>query len=151
MVIGGRFVTRPGRNPSLLRVLAFGEPRLPNIFSINVGIDRELSFYIPVIDARLNASSTRGPMHTCLNVDEILRRIACELVASGGQATAVALTCCCQSFEGPVLDALWETQDGLTPLLNFLPGDVWNEDKHTVSAPNGICFLLPHLFHSVVF
>ena len=51
-------------------------------------------------------------MHACLNVpDEILRLIACELVASEGQATAVPLACCSQSFEGPVLDALWETQD----------------------------------------
>ena len=49
-------------------------------------------------------------MHICLNVDELVRLIACELVASEGKATAVALAGCCKSFEDPVLDALWETQ-----------------------------------------
>ena len=44
-------------------------------------------------------------MHACLNVDEIVRLIAYELVASGGYATAVALARCCKSFEDPVLDA----------------------------------------------
>jgi len=79
-------------------------------------------------------------MHACLNVDEILRLIACDLVVSGGQATAVALACCCKSLEDPVLDALWETQDYLTPLLNSLPGDVWNEGQHVVSAPTTYIF-----------
>ena len=74
-------------------------------------------------------------MHACLNVDEILRLTACELITSGGQKTAVALACCCKSFEDPVLDALWGTQDRLTPLLKSLPGDVWDEDERTVSAP----------------
>jgi len=79
-------------------------------------------------------------MHACLNVDEILRLIACELVTSKGRAAAVALACCCKSFEDPVLDALWETQDRLIPLLNSLPGDVWNEGQHVVSAPTTFVF-----------
>ena len=66
-------------------------------------------------------------MHPCLNVDEILRLLARELVASGAQATSVALGSCCKSFEDPVLDALWETQDQLTPLLKCFPQDVWEE------------------------
>jgi len=74
-------------------------------------------------------------MHACLNVDEILRLIAYELVASGRWVTAVALACCCKSFEDPVLDTLWETQYRLTPLLKSLPGDVWGGGECTVSAP----------------
>jgi len=73
-------------------------------------------------------------MHACLNVDEIVRLIASELVASGAKATAAILACCCKSFEDPVLDALWETQDRLRPLLKSFPEDVWNEGGCTVSA-----------------
>ena len=87
-----------------------------------------------------------GPMHACLNVDEILRLIVCELIASGGRATTVSLACCCGSFEDPVLDTLWERQDRLAPLLKSLPGDVWDEGKCAVSAP-AIYVLFPHLFH----
>ena len=74
-------------------------------------------------------------MHVCLRVDEILRLLARELVTSNARATAVALACSCKSFEDPALDALWETQYRLLPLLKSLPGDVWNEDGYTVSAP----------------
>ena len=73
-------------------------------------------------------------MHPCLNVDEILRIIARELVASGGKATAVSLACCCKSFEDPALDALWARQELLLPLLKSLPGDVWDKEECTVSA-----------------
>ena len=68
-------------------------------------------------------------MHPCLNVDEILRLLACELVGSEARATAVALGSCCKSFEDPVLDALWETQHRLIPLLKCLPQDVWEEEE----------------------
>jgi len=64
-------------------------------------------------------------MHPCLNVDEILSLVACELVVSEAKATAVALACCCKGFEEPVLDTLWETQEQLTPLLECLPQEVW--------------------------
>ena len=74
-------------------------------------------------------------MHPCLNVDEILRLIAHELVASGGKGTAVGLACCRKGFGDPVLDVLWETQDQLLPLLETFPGDVWDEDECTVSTP----------------
>jgi len=73
-------------------------------------------------------------MHACLNVDEIVRVIAYELVASGAKATAVALARCSKSFEDPVLDTLWETQGQLLPLLRSLPRNVWNEDGCKVSA-----------------
>ena len=82
-------------------------------------------------------------MHTCLNVDEIVRLIARELVASGGNATAVALACCCKDFEDPVLDALWVEQDRLLPLLKSFPGDVWNEDGCTVSTSMTRVFPFP--------
>ena len=67
-------------------------------------------------------------MHHCLNVDEIVRLLACDLAASGAKATAVALACCSKSFETPVLDMLWETQDRLTPLLKCLPQEIWKEE-----------------------
>ena len=63
-------------------------------------------------------------MHLCLNVDEILRIIARELVESK-KATALSLACCCKSLEDPMLEALWETQDRLLPLLKSLSEDVW--------------------------
>ena len=73
-------------------------------------------------------------MHPCLSVDEILRLLAFELVGSGAKETAVSLACCCRGFEDPVLDVLWETQDGLTPLLKCLPQEVWyEEDEKFVS------------------
>ena len=74
-------------------------------------------------------------MHACLNVDEILRLIVSELVGLEAKAAAAALACCCKSFEDPVLDTLWETQNRLLPLLKSLPVDVWNEGGCTVSAP----------------
>ena len=66
-------------------------------------------------------------MHACLRVDEIVRLLACELVASEANATAVSFACCCKGFEDPVLDELWETQERLTPLLKCFPQDVWEE------------------------
>ena len=58
-------------------------------------------------------------------MDEILRFIAREVVESE-KATALSLACCCKSFEDSMLEALWETQDELPPLLESLPEDVWN-------------------------
>jgi len=85
-------------------------------------------------------------MHPCLRVDEIVRHIASELVASGGNETAVALACCCKSFEDPALDALWETQEDLAPLLGTLPTDVWNREDFGVGVPT--IFVLCSLNHS---
>ena len=75
-------------------------------------------------------------MHSCLRVDEILRLLASELVESGAEVTAVSLACCCRSLEDPALDALWKTQDRLTPLLKCLPQEVWREEGGSfVSQP----------------
>ena len=74
-------------------------------------------------------------MHHCLNIDEIVRLIAYELVASGRKATVVCLACCCKHFQDPVLDTLWATQFELFALFKCFPEDVWNEGGYTVSAP----------------
>lgn len=83
-------------------------------------------------------------MHPCR---EILRLVTYELVSSRGQATAVALACCCKTFEDPVLDALWETQERLLPLLEALPGDIWDGDGGNVGMPP--TFILSVLNHSI--
>ena len=73
-------------------------------------------------------------MHPCLNVDEILRRFARELVLSEAKASVVSLACCCKDFEDPVLGALWKSQNQLFPLLEAFPPDVWKvEAGHFVS------------------
>lgn len=82
-------------------------------------------------------------MHSCLNVDEILRLIARELIESESNATAVSLACCCRSFEDPVLDVLWEMQYRLTPLLKCLPQEVWKEENGTFVSPAMMFDVLP--------
>ena len=86
-------------------------------------------------------------MHVCLNVDEIIRLITCELVTSKAGATAVALACCRKNFEDPVLDVLWKTQEKLLPLFKSLPEDVWNEGRCTVSV--SVTCIVPSLSHSI--
>ena len=85
-------------------------------------------------------------MHRCLNVDEIVRLIACELVASERKVTAVCLAWCCKGLGDPVLDGLWATQVKLSPLFKCLPGDVWKEGGYTVSAPTTHVLLFPQQF-----
>ena len=87
-------------------------------------------------------------MHPCLNLDEIVRLIAGELVASKANSAAAALACCRKSFEDPVLDVLWETQERLFPLQKTLPGDVWSEVGCFVSRPNNAPFPFPQPFYS---
>ena len=87
-------------------------------------------------------------MHSCLNVDEILRLIACELVALEAKATSVALACCCKSFEEPALDALWETQNWLTPLLKCFPRGVWDEQDGRIVSP--LTTFVFHVFNHLV-
>ena len=74
-------------------------------------------------------------MHPCLNVDEILRLLAHELAWSKAKATALSLACCCKSFEDPVLDVLWGTQERLLPLLKSFPGDVWKVEAGRFVSP----------------
>jgi len=89
-------------------------------------------------------------MHACLNVDEIVRLIASELVASGGTETAVAFACCRKSFEDPVLDVLWVEQDRLLPLLESFPEGIWDGDWCTVSASTTCVFPFLYRFDSTV-
>lgn len=99
-----------------------------------------ISIYAPSTHDKMHLLD---PMHACLNIDEIVRLIALELVASERNATAVGLACCCKSFEDPVLDVLWATQDQLFPLLKSFPGDVWKEGGHSVSVPTTFVFPFP--------
>ena len=80
-------------------------------------------------------------MHRCLWLDDIVRPIAFELIADGGQATAVSLACSCKRFEDLVLDELWGVQDQLVPLLKILPGDIWNPGEYDVSPAITILIL----------
>ena len=81
-------------------------------------------------------------MHPCLNVDEVVRLIAHELVASSGKGPAISLACRSKSLEDPALGALWAEQWSLYPLLESLPSDLWKEDEHSVSAPKAcVCSL----------
>ena len=109
------------------------QPRLLEVLPNNPGTDREFSFFCR--QSMHSQTDDLGPMHACLNVDEILRLIVCELVESKAKATAAALACCRKSFEDPALDVLWEAQDGLLPLLKSFPADVWSEGGYTVSTP----------------
>ena len=90
-------------------------------------------------------------MHACLKVDEIVRLVVHELIASERKATAAGLARCCKSFEDPTLDALWATLDRLLPLFKTFPEDVWNEGECTVSASATSTSSLPLRFDSKVF
>jgi hypothetical protein len=87
-------------------------------------------------------------MHHCLNVDEIVRLIAGELVSATERTTTVALACCNKTLKVPVLDVLWETQCQLLPLLKTLPEDIWNPGGYEVSLAV-MMFVLPLLNYSV--
>ena len=82
-------------------------------------------------------------MHPCLNVGEVLRQLARDLVVLEEEATVVSLACCCKGFKGPALDALWESQDQLFPLLKTLPADAWKtEAGHFVSLSQELTVFL---------
>jgi len=129
----GRFIS--GR----LRVGSFIASYTPFFVRANTptphqNIDRESPVSLVPIIHWLNASS-RFNMHPCLGVDEILRLLARALVASGANTTTVALARCCKTFEEPMLDELWRTQDRLTPLLECFPRDVWEGKGQTFVSP----------------
>jgi len=63
---------------------------------------------------------------------------------SGGKATAISLTCCCRSFEDPVLDSSWTTQDRLLTLFKSFPGDVRKESGCSMSAQTTCIFFFPY-------
>ena len=71
-------------------------------------------------------------MHPCLHVDEIVKLVASELVASKSKASAAALARCCRGFEDSVLDSIWEDPGWLTNLLRVFPKDVWDYREYEV-------------------
>ena len=84
-------------------------------------------------------------MHACLRADEIVRLLACKLVAPEVKATAVSLVCCCKGFEDPVLDALWETQNELIPPLSaqvFVGGCLEGGSRSVRESPNSFYLVL---------
>jgi hypothetical protein len=48
-------------------------------------------------------------LHKVFEIDEILRPIAGYVVGISG-SSAIALACCCEAFEEPVLSSYWEDQ-----------------------------------------
>jgi hypothetical protein len=65
-------------------------------------------------------SSTRHTysVHPCLIVDEIVRLVARELVASEAYRTALALACCCKGYEAPVMDVVWRAHSRLASITD---------------------------------
>ena len=85
-------------------------------------------------------------VHACLNVDEIVRCINCELVESKVDVIAVVLECYRKKIEDPVPYSLWETQKTLIPLLKALPGDIWDGggramNGSTCTPPSSDCLI----------
>lgn len=65
-------------------------------------IEREsLSCCVSLMHGLTHLLGPMSNMHPCLNMDEILRILVCELVALEAKATAVWLVCYCKDFEDP--------------------------------------------------
>lgn len=67
--------------------------------------------------------------HQIFHIDELLRLIIDELVATNPR-TAVALAATCRSLEEPTLSSLWKEQRSLDNLVKVLPNYTWVQDKH---------------------
>ena len=74
------------------------------------------------------------PYHV-LNISELTRLIASQLVLMGAENSAVNLACACRSLEEPVLSTLWETQWSFFTLLEVLPEGTW-ELRHLEPGEN---------------
>ena len=129
-VRGGRFV--PHASPALRIPPLAASKRICSPPALVLAVNRQ--FPLTSQTHWLSAPS-RSNMHPCLNVDEILRLLAHALVVLEAKATAVALACCCKSFEEPALDVLWEAQNRLGPLLKCFPRDVWEEEDGNFVSP----------------
>ncbi|KAJ7147785.1 hypothetical protein C8R43DRAFT_1195012 [Mycena crocata] len=67
-------------------------------------------------------------MHQCLQCNDIIWMIfECteDNYLHPRIKTLASLARTCRRFQGPALDQLWRTQDGLIPLLRCLPPDKW--------------------------
>ena len=74
------------------------------------------------------------PYHV-LNISELTRLIASQLVLIGAEKSAVNLACACRSLEEPILSTLWETKCHFFTLLQVLPEGTW-ELRGSGSAEN---------------
>lgn len=121
------------RAPFTLAVKRFGDHIYLKLSSATLVLT--VSYHFVPVSSMYSLTRPLGPMHACLHVDEIVRLIANELVASQDRTTAVALARSCRGFEDPVLDALWGTYHQLAPLLKTFPEDIWNDkSERTVSV-----------------
>ena len=80
------------------------------------------------------------PYHV-LNISELTRLIASQLVLIGAEKSAVNLACACRSLEEPVLSTLWETKYHFFILLSVLPEGTWElqepeDDENRVRGLN---------------
>ena len=75
-------------------------------------------------------------MHHVFELDEILRTVANELIASYRTDAALSFACSCKSFSIPVLDTMWEEeQRDFMTLLKTLPPSVWVVASQTFVSP----------------
>ncbi|KAJ7461275.1 hypothetical protein B0H11DRAFT_2312698, partial [Mycena galericulata] len=77
-----------------------------------------LSFFL----SSPSSSTTKGEMHRCLKIPEVLRMVFAELgsgdrVPSEGRVALGRLARSCRIFSNPALDELWSSQVSLAPLL----------------------------------
>jgi len=68
------------------------------------------------------------PYHV-LNISELARLIASQLVLTGAEKSAVNLACACRSFEEPILSTLWERQYYFFTLLSVFPEGTWELEE----------------------
>ncbi|KAJ7733949.1 hypothetical protein B0H16DRAFT_1426470 [Mycena metata] len=75
-------------------------------------------------------------MHLVLEILEIAEMVCCHLRPQDHCAgrTLAALAATCRIWQEPALDALWETQDSLVPILSCMPQDLFNVRPHLCSS-----------------
>jgi len=79
--------------------------------------------------------------HRVLEIGELTRLIAGQLVVVGNQKSAVNLACSSRYLEEPVLSALWETQSSLHTLLKTLPSHTWHFGREGGGLESTVCGL----------
>ncbi|KAJ7712230.1 hypothetical protein B0H16DRAFT_1814765 [Mycena metata] len=60
-------------------------------------------------------------MHRCLQIPELVRIIASDLI----KRDLAILACTCKAFKDPALDGLWRTQLNVTNLMKCMPAGTW--------------------------
>ena len=73
--------------------------------------------------------------HRCWALDEIVRAITANLVASEAKSSAVSLASCSKSLEESALGEVWRHLSSLAPLVKCFPPDIWEtRDEKLVST-----------------